>query len=296
MFETKAIPRTAPGRTTFTYVAPSWTNVITYVVALGALILAASHWGTAVWSALVDFAGPRGAFIGGGFLLYMGWFWLVGGLYIALDHFKRPDLLYRHKIQQRALNARRKGPPLFKAVALVLFNQFLGTLPGLFIVYAVLQWRGVDLSGPAPGALTMAGDLVGFVLVEELLFYTFHRALHWQPLFRRFHRVHHEFHESIGIATHYVHPVEHWVGNLTPIFAGPILLGSHPVTMMLWVLLAVTNAIVTHSGYSLPWLAWSIEHDFHHWNIRGSYGAVGLLDNVLGTGKALNGLAKPPSS
>ncbi len=281
------------GRTHFAYTPPGVTNVALYAVALTGAIWFLAARGDAAWAWLVATLGLTGAVVGFGFAVYMTWFWLLGGGYLALDRFEAPRWLYRYKIQTREAGARRHAPALSKAVRVVLTNQVLGTLPFLVLVYVVMRdVRGVDLAGPLPAFWVMALQLAGCVLVEEVLFYAAHRALHTPTLFRRFHRVHHEYHESVGIATHYVHFVEHVVGNLLPVFAGPILLGVHPLVMLLWVVFAVTNAIVTHSGYAIPWLAWSVEHDFHHWNVRGSYGAVGILDNALGTGEALKEMAR----
>ena len=271
----------------FRYSPPRVSDNLVYGLVLAG-VFGLVHWrGAELYAALLKALGPAGVFIGVGFGFYMLWFWLLGGLTILLDRrLDAPDppgWLLRHRIQERAPGVARKGPSLGRAVGVVLFNQVLGTLPALVAVYFLIQWRGVDLSAAPPPIWRMGLGLVGLVLVEELLFYGVHRAMHQKALFRRFHRIHHEFKESIGIATHYVHFLEHLLGNLLPIFAGVLIFGTHPLTTFIWVGLAVTNAIHTHSGYRWPGLPWSVEHDFHHWNITGSYGAIGLLDRLLGT-------------
>jgi len=283
-------------RNLFRYSPPALSDNAVYAAVMGLLLWGIHARGAAVYQILLDALGPAGVFIGLGFGFYLGWFWLLGGITIALDRrLDAPDppaWLLRHRIQERQAGAGRRGPPLGKAAAVVLRNQLLGTLPAVVAVYALLQLRGVDLTAPPPVWWRVLLELAVMVLVEEVLFYSVHRLMHRKSLFRRFHRIHHEFRESIGIATHYVHFVEHLLGNLLPIFAGVLLVGAHPVSAFLWIGLAVSNAIHTHSGYRWPGLPWSVEHDFHHWNITGSYGAIGLLDRLLGTHAPLAARAK----
>lgn len=283
-------------RNRFRYSPPRVTDNAVYGAVMAALLWGVHARGAQVYGGLIDTLGPAGVFIGLGFGFYMGWFWLLGGVTILLDRrLDAPDppaWLQRFRIQERAPGQPRRGPPLGKAVRVVLRNQILGTLPAVVAVYLLLQVRGVDLAAAPPSVTRILLELAVMVLVEELLFYAVHRTMHRKALFRRFHRIHHEFRESIGIATHYVHFVEHLLGNLLPIFAGVLLIGAHPVSAFLWIGLAVSNAIYTHSGYRWPGLPWSVEHDFHHWNITGSYGAIGLLDRLLGTHGPLAARAK----
>jgi fatty acid hydroxylase domain-containing protein 2 len=274
---------------TFTYQAQSWTHSVSYAVAL-ALILPLLAWGGAdAWAWLHGTLGGWGTFVGGGFAIYMVVFWLAGGFYIACDHYR---WFADKKIQPRAPDKPRSGPALPKTIRVVLRNQLLGTLPVLFALYPLMLWRGLDMTAAPDPWWVILLHLGGLVLIEELGFYSAHRALHYKPLFKRFHRVHHEFRESIGITTHYVHYVEHLVGNLGPIFLGVVILCPHPVTIFLWVVLGVANAIHTHAGYAFKWMVWPHDHDFHHFNVTGNYGVLGVLDRLFGTDQAFVEVAR----
>ena len=280
-------------RNRFRYFAPTARNGVTYAVALTVLLGAIEGWGADLWRWLVEVVGLPLLFVGGGFVFYMAWFWGVATVYRQAD---LRGWWRAYKIQERpeAVSARR-GPAWSDVVRVVLRNQVFGTLPALVVLYGLLVLRGVDLTAAPPAWTTTLWHLAVFVLVEEVVFYAVHRTLHRPTLFRRFHRVHHEFRESVGITTHYVHPVEHWLGNLFPALAGIVLVGAHPVTMLVWVCLAITNAIHTHAGYALPWMSWGVDHDFHHYNVRECYGAIGLLDRLLGTDAKLRERARAAS-
>jgi fatty acid hydroxylase domain-containing protein 2 len=130
------------------------------------------------------------------------------------------------------------------------------------------------------------------VLIEEVLFFTAHWAFHTRPLFRTIHHIHHRFRQPIGISTHYVHYLEHLIGNLVPIFSAIILTRADVTTSFLWVTFAVTNAIHTHSDYAFPWMPPAQNHDFHHYLARGNYGVLGLLDRIFGTDREYRELAR----
>jgi hypothetical protein len=62
--------------------------------------------------------------------------------------------------------------------------------------------------------------------------------------------------------------------------AGPMLCGSHVMTMWLWIGLALSSTINGHSGYEFPWSPFkpSSNHDYHHSSFGSNYGAIGLMD------------------
>jgi sterol desaturase/sphingolipid hydroxylase (fatty acid hydroxylase superfamily) len=45
---------------------------------------------------------------------------------------------------------------------------------------------------------------------------------------------------------------------------GPILCGSHVVTMWAWYVTVITVTLNSHSGYHLPLMPSPEAHDFHH--------------------------------
>ena len=143
-----------------------------------------------------------------------------------------------------------------------------------------------------PSALTMAWQLAAFMLVEDALFYWGHRALHHEAVYAHVHKLHHAFTHSVSIAATATHPLEYAISNVVPFVAGPTLLGAHASTMYVWIIFRVSETVVNHSGYNLPWAMFQLlpfqgsaqGHDDHHSKNTGNYGSLFTLwDHAMGT-------------
>lgn len=280
----------------FHYSPPIVSNNILFVLLLGLFLLFMQFYGNVTWNWFMSKMSVLQFVIGIGFSFYFIVFWALGIPYIYLTMSGKFPSLQKYKIQDS--HPGRNGPkvPLSKAIKLVLFNQFAGTLPFLVLLYYLVAHFGYAKLHPVEPWYVILLQLLAFLLVEDVLFFAVHWTMHKKWFFKKFHRVHHEYRESIAIATHYVHYVEHIFGNLIPVFAGIIILQPHPFTILFWILVVVMNALHTHSGYAFPWMSYSVHHDWHHYHINGSFSAVGLMDKVFGTDKALEKLHKEHQS
>ena len=88
--------------------------------------------------------------------------------------------------------------------------------------------------------------------------------MHHPTLYKRIHKMHHEWTAPIGVISVYCHPVEHILSNLVPLFVGPALCGCHMFTTMVWVVVALLTTTISHSGYHFPLLPSPEAHDYHH--------------------------------
>ena len=149
---------------------------------------------------------------------------------------------------------------------------------------------GIRFDGDPPAYTECASMLVFNLLVLEVLFYYTHRALHWPPLYRRVHKMHHEHAAPFALAAVYAHPTEVIFGNLVPFSAGLWLTSPHVLFVYMWIVGACLGTQTHHSGFRFPWIACADEqpdfHDFHHERFVGCYGTIGLLDAVHGTSDA----------
>ena len=156
-----------------------------------------------------------------------------------------------------------------------------------FVGWPVAAW--LDPSGNPAGRRApsdpwvWARNLAVAVLCEDCLFYWAHRWLHADAArYRRWHKVHHEFHTPSSLAAEYAHPVESLLANFVPFLAGPLLTGAHMHEICLWFVVRMTKTAEAHSGYAFPLAPFSLfpsfmttaaHHDFHHSQNRGCYGS-----------------------
>jgi methylsterol monooxygenase len=123
-------------------------------------------------------------------------------------------------------------------------------------------------------------------------FYFSHRAFHAKALYGKFHKQHHSFVGTISPATEFSHPVENIFSNIVPSVSGVLFFGRPGVALWVWLFIRLQQTYETHSGYSFAgtwldffWIAHAdavCEHDHHHTNNRGCFGAI-YLDYAFGT-------------
>lgn len=137
-----------------------------------------------------------------------------------------------------------------------------------------------------PGALEILRDVAISALVFEVLFYYAHRILHevdW--LYRTVHSTHHYHTHPVAWTGVHCSPTEMLVANVFPAAAGPVLLGSHPVTRAFWWFIAIVTVVTTHSGLCLPCMPNARMHDAHHELSGECFGSLGILDALHGTNR-----------
>lgn len=103
-----------------------------------------------------------------------------------------------------------------------------------------------------------------------------HQALHYGPLYRNIHKLHHRYSAPFGLAAEFAHPLEILILGMGTV-GGPLLYcylthNLHIVTVYIWIILRLHQAVDAHSGYDFPWSLHNIfplwsgadHHDFHH--------------------------------
>ena len=183
-----------------------------------------------------------------------------------------------------------------RSIARVALNHLI-TLPVLFVLWRVVlpdAHREAIFARELPPLPTILAQLLFCTLVEDVLFYASHRALHTPLLYKEVHAVHHEFRTSITLAAEHAHVLEFLLGNIGPATAGALLLRSHALVLWLFVVIRVCVSVEEHGGYAFPWspcrllpvFGASVEgHDWHHANSGAGIFAsqFAWLDVWLGT-------------
>ncbi|MBV8165186.1 MAG: sterol desaturase family protein [Alphaproteobacteria bacterium] len=126
-------------------------------------------------------------------------------------------------------------------------------------------------------------------VIHVIHFYVIHRALHWPPLYRAVHHVHHlnvEVGPWSGLS---MHPVELAIYFSTVCVQW--LIAVHPVNALFQIYIAALNAAVSHTGFDKVLIGGrpvlesnNYFHYLHHKHFECNYGATLVpIDQLVGT-------------
>jgi 4-alpha-methyl-delta7-sterol-4alpha-methyl oxidase len=227
------------------------------------------------------------------FFLFAIGTWLIGVIgftffasFLTWIAWKQPKWAEKYRIQSRQGLTKKFVIPSIKYS---LFNSTL-SLVMVVVSWPLLRFSAIH-SGSLPKWYVILGQFIFFVYLDDFIYYWFHRAMHWKYLYHSIHSVHHRIIVPWAVCAHYMHPVEFLI-TVANVLLGPILLGSHVLTIWLWVLFRQWIAAEGHCGYDFPWnpsrlfpfYEGSSYHDFHHSKFQGNYsGFTGYLDRIFGT-------------
>ncbi|OQE40070.1 hypothetical protein PENCOP_c006G06504 [Penicillium coprophilum] len=189
-------------------------------------------------------------------------------------------LFNRYKIQSNKVPSLREQ---WDCAKFVLLSHFTVELPQIRLFHPMAQFCGLSTSIPFPSPWTMTYQIAIFFVMEDTWHYFFHRALHWGPLYKAIHKVHHQYSAPFGLAAEYASPIEVMILGFGTV-SSPILWCAftgnlHILTMYIWIVLRLFQAIDAHSGYEFPWSlhhflpfwAGADHHDLHHEKFIGNY-------------------------
>ncbi len=222
-----------------------------------------------------------------------GWIaqiWLRNIILMSLVAGSLHYYFYMLKKQKNDLKYERKGQDANSKIHdfsnQVLDNMFWTLVSGVAIwtAYEVVYfWASANSFVPA---LTLAGNPVWFVLMfllipvwSSLHFYFIHRLLHWPPLFRLAHALHHR-NVNIGPWSGIsMHPIEHILYFSS--FAIHFVIASHPIHMIFHAYFQGLGPAVSHSGFEALKVGGRKRlklgdyfHQLHHKHYKCNYGTL----------------------
>ncbi|KAJ4013189.1 C-4 sterol methyl oxidase [Fusarium irregulare] len=181
---------------------------------------------------------------------------------------------------------KQKVPTLkeqWDCAAIVLISHFTAELPQIWFFHPIATYLGMDYGVPFPPVWKMALQIVLCFIMEDAWHYWFHRALHYGPLYKAIHKMHHTYSAPFGLAAEYASPIETALLGIGVVGCPVVLLAItgelHLFTMYTWITLRLFQAIDSHSGYDFPWSlrhflpvwAGAAHHDLHHEKFIGNY-------------------------
>ncbi|REG30997.1 4-alpha-methyl-delta7-sterol-4alpha-methyl oxidase [Archangium gephyra] len=199
--------------------------------------------------------------------------------------YKNPESLKKYRVQGRDIPVKRWFAPSLQRFAINSLVSFLGVL----VAWPVLRRSGIH-AGELPAWYVMVGQIAFFIVLDDLLYYWMHRAMHTRWLYKHVHSVHHRITTPYALTGNYMHAFEFMMTS-TLVLVGPSLVGAHVVTLWAWIVFRQLEAADGHSGYDVPWnpallipfYKGPAYHDFHHRRFFGNYaGFFAYLDKVFG--------------
>lgn len=186
----------------------------------------------------------------------------------------------KYKLQNQKIPTLKEQ---WDCASLVLLSHFTVELPQIWLFHPIATYFGMDYGVPFPPLWKMALHISVFFVLEDTWHYWFHRALHYGPLYKMIHKLHHTYSAPFGLAAEYASPIEVMLLAMGTV-GSPILWVSltgdlHLFTMYMWIVGRLFQAIDSHSGYDFPWSlhnflpfwAGAHHHDVHHERFIGNY-------------------------
>jgi len=157
----------------------------------------------------------------------------------------------------------------------------------LVLVRLVYGYTRIYFDVDEYGLPWFAASFVVLFFYVELWAYAFHRCLHHEWLYRRFHKIHHRYQPPTAFAAIAIHPVE-FVGFIIGGQAVFWFVPIHPIVAFVVGSYTMYHLIEDHSGVKRtpiwPWQPTSKYHDNHHQYFHCNFGQhILLFDQLFGT-------------
>jgi lathosterol oxidase len=157
-----------------------------------------------------------------------------------------------------------------------------------------LGWMHIYYRIAAHGWPYFFFSIVAMIFLHDTWFYWTHRLMHWRPLFKLAHRVHHQSHNPTPWAAFSFHPIEALIeAMIYPVVI--LFLPIHPLAAFVWLIYMTTMNVGGHLGFELfpkgfarhwffRWHNTSVHHNMHHSHVHCNFGLYfNIWDRLMGT-------------
>ncbi|KFG85613.1 C-4 methylsterol oxidase [Metarhizium anisopliae] len=139
--------------------------------------------------------------------------------------------------------------------------------------------RSISVTG-FPTARGFVLEVLGSLLVFEVLFYYIHRLMHTRLFYRPVHAMHHRMTDKVCLGAFYVHPVEFLMVGFGAFMGAVALTRTHFSTMLFLGVVAELAGLYFHE---LGEVSGVMSHESHHVRGAKNFGSIGLMDVLHGT-------------
>jgi sterol desaturase/sphingolipid hydroxylase (fatty acid hydroxylase superfamily) len=156
----------------------------------------------------------------------------INGTFAVYDHY---GYYQEFKLSRKPYMAPKKGLIVKALLEAAVGQLVLGPIGAYYLLFSVFKKYGMlDFNSPLPTPLSIFTTFCIAHLFNGIAFYFAHRLFHTKALYATFHKQHHEFTGTIGIAAEYANPVEQIVANILPTLGGVMFFGTHPLCVGVW--------------------------------------------------------------
>ena len=114
-------------------------------------------------------------------------------------------IFQKYKIQQTKVPTIKEQ---LHCAGLVLLSHFTVELPEIWVFHPVAIYCGMAFDVPFPPAWKIALHIAVFFVLEDAWHYWTHRLMHYPPLYRSIHKLHHTYTAPFGLTAEYASPIE----------------------------------------------------------------------------------------
>lgn len=164
---------------------------------------------------------------------------LVNGIFGSFDYFQ---LFQEYKLARKPYMNPKKEL-IFKCLLEALIGQLiLNPLGTYYLLYPGFTKSGMsEVFSPLPTNFELFRGYCVANLFNGVTFYFAHRLFHSKLLYPIFHKQHHEFNGTMGIAAEYANPIEQIFANMIPSLLGLIFFPTHPLCVAIWLVSLLIN-------------------------------------------------------
>ena len=216
---------------------------------------------------------------------------LLAGVCFGFFYLWKRKKYLKHKIQQRFPEQKHIIREIKYSTATVLV--FTGMI--MFVVFASKKgWTRIYKPADKYGRLYYLASIMLMIIMHDSYFYWTHRLMHWKPLFKSVHRIHHLSNNPTPFAAYAFHPLEAVVeAGIIPLVAFTV--PYHRSAMGIFSLYSLMLNVLGHLGYELfpqgfashrlfKWHNTSTHHNMHHRLVKYNYGLYfNFWDRMMNT-------------